>query len=579
MKYSDEKNIQLIVALMKAHGIRKIITSPGTTNITLIGSLMHDSFFEIYSSVDERSAAYMACGMAEESGEPVVISCTGATASRNYFPGLTEAYYRKLPILAITSTREECKIGHLIDQQIDRSQQPKDSVVCSEHLQIIKDEEDWWDCTIKANRAILALKRHGGGPVHINLPTLYSKNFNIETLPPVRVINRYSYTNELPEIKDRKVAIFIGTHKRMSKEEEFYIDRFCEAYNSVVFCDSCCGYHGKYGILTFGAEKTLEMDLLIHIGEVSCSAYDCRPQEVWRVNEDGELRDTFRKLTNVFEMSELFFFRHYAQQKNSQEVTYYGECKKESDYIYANLNDIPFSNSWIAFYLHDKMPLNSVIHLGIVSSFFAWNRFPVDKTINRNCNQGGFGIDGNISTMVGASLIHSDKLYFCILGDLAFFYDMNVLGNRHIGRNIRILLVNNGRGVIFRKPSNLGSIFSNEADSFMAAAGHFGNKSPNLVKNYAENLGFKYISAATKEEFIEKSPLFIDPEIGEKPILFEVFVEMEDEILGDSIKNGLKGFKKKVHDLLGPERYNSIKKILKKKELGNMRVDYKNNGK
>ena len=168
LHYSDEKNILLMVALLKAHNIRRVIASPGTTNITFIGSLMHDPFFEMYSSVDERSAAYIACGMAEESGEPVVISCTGATASRNYLPGLTEAYYRKLPVLAITSTREECKIGHLIDQQIDRTQIPKDACVCSEHLQVIKDDEDMWNCTIKINRAILALRQHGGGPTHIN---------------------------------------------------------------------------------------------------------------------------------------------------------------------------------------------------------------------------------------------------------------------------------------------------------------------------------------------------------------------------------------------------------------------------
>ena len=104
MQYSNEKNVLLMVALLKAHGIRKVVASPGTTNITFVASLTHDPFFQVYSSVDERSAAYMACGMADESGEPVVISCTGATASRNYFPGLTEAYYRKLPILAITST-------------------------------------------------------------------------------------------------------------------------------------------------------------------------------------------------------------------------------------------------------------------------------------------------------------------------------------------------------------------------------------------------------------------------------------------------------------------------------------------
>ena len=112
--YTNEKNVQIVLALLKAHNIRKVVASPGATNITVVASMQQDPWFEMYSSVDERSAAYIACGLAEESGEPVVLSCTGATASRNYEPGMTEAYYRKLPILALTSTQNTNRIGHLI---------------------------------------------------------------------------------------------------------------------------------------------------------------------------------------------------------------------------------------------------------------------------------------------------------------------------------------------------------------------------------------------------------------------------------------------------------------------------------
>lgn len=96
---------------MKASDIRKIVASPGTTNICLAGSLQSDPFFEIYSSVDERSAAFIAVGLAAESGEPVALSCTGSTASRNYIPGLTEAFYRKLPVLAITASQHLGRAG------------------------------------------------------------------------------------------------------------------------------------------------------------------------------------------------------------------------------------------------------------------------------------------------------------------------------------------------------------------------------------------------------------------------------------------------------------------------------------
>ena len=90
--YTSERNAQILIYLMKEYGIKKIIVSPGATNASFVYSVQQDSFFDVYSAPDERSAAYMACGMAEESGEIVALSCTGATASRNYIPGLTEAY-------------------------------------------------------------------------------------------------------------------------------------------------------------------------------------------------------------------------------------------------------------------------------------------------------------------------------------------------------------------------------------------------------------------------------------------------------------------------------------------------------
>lgn len=570
IQYSDEKNVQLMIALLKAHGIRKVIASPGTTNITFVASLTHDPFFQVYSCVDERSAAYMACGMADESGEPVVLSCTGATASRNYFSALTEAYYRKLPILAITSTREECKIGHLIDQQIDRTQQPKDTVLCSEHLQIIKDEEDWWNCTIKANRAILALRSNGGGPAHINLPTAYSPNFDVPILPEVRKISRYYTYDKLPELNKQSIAVYIGSHRKMTAEEQNLIDTFCEVYNAVVFCDTCSGYHGKYAIKMYGKNEELEMDILIHLGEVSCAAYSCKPKEVWRVCEDGELRDTYRKLTNVFAMPHKVFFAHYIEGKNPATPERYNAYKKKEDDFYASLKDTPFSNGWIAKYLHDKMPKGSAVHLGIVSTFFAWNRLQNDNSLDFSCNQGGFGIDGNISTLLGQALVNPNRIYYCCLGDLAFFYDMNVMGNRHFGNNVRILLVNNGRGVLFRKPGNMGSLFGEEADDYICAAGHFGNMSPTLVKDYATNLGFQYISADNKDSFIERAPVFLNPHITEKPILFEVFTGVNEEILGDQIAPTM-GMKGKIRGFLGDELFYSLRSLIKGK--GEMGVD------
>lgn len=167
--YTDAQNAQILIALMKAHGIRKAVLSPGTTNVIFVGSVQQDPYFELYSSVDERSAAYMACGLAAESGEPVAISCTGATASRNYLPGLTEAFYRRLPVLAITGSQPVSRIGHGFPQMIDRTNQLNDISKMSINVPVIRCEEDRWSVETSINAALLELRHRGGGPVHINL--------------------------------------------------------------------------------------------------------------------------------------------------------------------------------------------------------------------------------------------------------------------------------------------------------------------------------------------------------------------------------------------------------------------------
>ena len=275
--YSDEKNAQIIVALLKAHGIRKVIASPGATNIAIVGSMQHDPWFEMYSCVDERSAAYMACGLAGESGEPVVLTCTGATASRNYFPGLTEAYYRKLPILAITSMVSISRVGHLEPQVIDRSVSPKDTVHYKIHLPLIRDKKDIQIAELKVNTGILELRRNGGGPVLIELEK-GANNFSVKELPAVRVINRITHKDVFPQIpKDAiKIAIYVCSHAPWTEAQTKTVDAFCMRNNAVVFCDHTSGYKGKYRLmyaLVAGQDDysspLCRPDLLIHIGELS----------------------------------------------------------------------------------------------------------------------------------------------------------------------------------------------------------------------------------------------------------------------------------------------------------------------
>lgn len=583
--YTIERGQQILVSLLKQHGIRKVIASPGTTNITFVASVMSDPFFEVYSSVDERSAAYMAVGMAEETGEAIVLTCTGATASRNYIPGLTEAYYRKLPILAVTATQNENRVGHLIPQVIDRSQQPKDCCVHSEHVPVPRDTNDEWDATIRLNRAVLALTHRGGGPVHINLATNYSRDFSVKELPVARCIRRYMSGDELPVLPKGRIGILVGNHRPWSDSLAEAVDRFCEAYGAVVFCEHASNYTGSYRVYnailnqqSLYKKDSFRTDVLIHIGEVSGygNGSGGHAVEVWRVNEDGELRDPYHKLTKVFEMKEETFFRRYAalvdERTEQKQVgkTWLGQCRVEYQKLQAIIPDLPFSNIWVAQQTAHRLPEGCVLHLGILNSLRAWEMFDVPTSVQGSgfVNTGGFGIDGCMSSMIGGAIARPDQLHFLVIGDLAFFYDLNSLGNRHVGNNLRILLINNGKGTEFRNYSHPAAQFGEDADKYMAAAGHYGNKSLQLVRHFAEDLGYEYMQASCKEEYMGHLERFLTPELTEKSILFEVFTNNEDEsdalkLMSTLIEDSMMKIKQDLKSMMSQPVKNLLKKVVK----------------
>lgn len=579
-KYTNERNVQIVIALLKAHGIRHIIASPGTTNMTFVVSVENDPWFKVWSSVDERSAAYLACGMAAETGEPVVISCTGATASRNYMPGLTEAYYRKLPILAITSTRGNHKLGHLIDQQIDRRSLPNDIAIESVTIPMVKDKEDERLCEIEANKAILALKLNGGGPVHINMYTKYSHDFSVNEIPHVNTIFRHTaFDTEFPEIpQNGRIVVFVGSHANFSDRLTAAVDKFCATYDAIVLCDHTSGYRGKYEVhyqMVCGQKQwnspLANANLCIHIGEVSGNSFTVKSAHTWRVSPDGAIRDTFGNLRRVFMMPEELFFERYAKE-NVYHTEYFDTVTKEVNTINSKLPELPFSNIWIAQQMVDKLPTECEMHFGIYHSLRSWNFFKLPKGIQAKCNVGGFGIDGGVSSMIGASFAKPNKLFIGIFGDLAFFYDMNVIGNRHVGNNVRILLINNGKGNEFRNYNHPCYFLGDEADEFVAAAGHYGNKSRQLVQNYANNLGYEYLTADNKKTFLSVIDHFLTPEITEKPMLLEVFTETDDEsnaleqtlnFMTDSQYAIKQTIKKVAHTVLGDNGVELIKKLKK----------------
>lgn len=548
--YTNERNHQILISLLKAHGIRYVVASPGTTNSVFIGSIQNDKYFHIFSAVDERSASYIANGLILKTGEPVIISCTGATAARNYMSGATEAYYSKLPLLVITSSQPTNRIGHLFPQVTDRTSPPNDVCNLSVELPLVNNIDDEWECEVQCNRALLELKRDGGGPVHINLITSYRYSektaLTCKELPPVRVIRRYCNADEMPSIPQGKVAIFVGMHKIWTESLIESVERFCLANNAIVLADHPSNYYGRHKIpyalvinqssINKANKPAYDVDLLIHIGGVTGEEGAVRmihSKETWRISPDGEIRDTFKNLSAVFEMNEEVFFTKYSNSKRINE-SYYKECKD----IYDSLLErrkmaqeiMPLSNPWIAGIIASSIPSDSSVVLAILNTLRTWNYAVFNERVDVFCPLGGFGIDGATSLALGVSLADKNRLCFCVTGDLAFFYDLNSLGNRSVGSNLRILLVNNGCGVEFKKTYAMAyRLLGDEVDEYVAAARHNGNKSNELIKHFSIDLGFEYLSASSKQEFEKVYKRFVTPEVTEKPMLFEVFVNADDE--------------------------------------------------
>lgn len=573
-----ERNAQILLQVLKAHGIKRVIASPGTTNACLVSSMQSDPFFEIYSAPEERSGAYMACGMAAETGEAVVLSCTGATASRNYMPALTEAFYRKLPILVVTSSRRNAYIGHNCDQVTDRTVLPNDVAKISVQMPIVMDDISEWNNIINANKAVLELFHRGGGPAHINLETSYSKK-RTETVLPVRIIRRYGMQDKLPEIKAKRICIFVGAHSHMADDLQKIISEFCQKYNGIVLCDHTSNYRGKYrafcNIVTgqyYWTSEIKKVDLMIHIGDISSSDYGIQAKEVWRVNPDGEIRDTFKKLTNVFEMPESLFFEYYSNIKSmltdDELLKIY---RKEESNILKQLPELPFSNLWAASVTSKNLPENAVLHLGIRNSLRSWNFFDTKETVTGYSNTGGFGIDGSLSTVIGAALSNPDKLYYCILGDLAFFYDMNALGNRHVPSNIRILVVNNGLGFEMKFPTSWGCSIANSIgvseDDYVCAAGHYSQ--PDLLMMYAKGLNFTYMRVCTKAEYLNALDQFLSTKYADHPMIIEMIVKPEDEdvalgLIGSIVVDESNAAKATIKKMIGKKGINAIKKMIRR---------------
>lgn len=549
--YVDDKTTQYLIAILKSYGIKHIVSSPGMQNAGFNLSVQNDEDFKCYSVIDERSAGYVATGISFETNEPVILTCTGATASRNYLSSLTEAYYRKLPIIALTYTHYSDKFN-LEPQTIDRSISQNDVKIMSLELPVIDNDADKAKCISYINAAITTAFRTSM-PVHINVVNPPKPmTFNTKTLPSdfwTTKLYNHVFDGIKKELYDKKIGIFIGEHKKFSKNEQNAISDFAISYNATVFCDHTSNYHGANKVLISQITEQCNIDyhphIMIDMGGISgeySSAKLFKKIEFWRISQDGMFHERYGNATKkLFICREIEFFTTLKADKKVS-TKFFDTIKKAVDTI--SVPDLPLCNALICKNLAKYIPQNASLHISILNSLRNMNFFKLDESIDVVCNVGGFGIDGPVSSAVGQSLA-TDKKVFGLIGDLAFFYDMNALGIREIKQNLRLLIVNNNRGQEFRLNPLLENVYAEQSDKLVAAGGH--NKGG--AKGWAESCGFYYMSTSLSSEIEDKVKDFCTMQF-DKPVLFEVFTTNEDEQKGLSLMRFakvLKQPKKKVN--------------------------------
>lgn len=588
--YTEIKSYQILIGLLKKYGISHCVLSAGSRNVPFVHSVEEDPYFKCYSVVDERSAGYFALGLAQELNEPVVISCTSSTATCNYWPPVAEAFYQGVPIIVLTSDRDQQMLGQWEDQMIDQVGMYDRHVKKSVNLPIINNKNDEIYCQRLLNEAFLELNHDGSsGPVHINIPTnTYNVTFNVEKLPDVTKIERISlgdsseiWDQKVQELKNAKrILVTCGQKSFVTDELKMSISEFFKKFNSTIVVDYMSNIEFEQGINTVvcmdsryaSVDKVKELlpDILISFGGQIFSEIKVQFRKFykkfkhWSIQEDGHVVDLYKNLTTIFECKPEYFFTYFNNKVNSKnDFEYYNQFKNYADSV--TIPEFEYSHVFAIKEVVEKIPSNSILHLSINDSIRITNFFKLNPNIKVYANIGTHGIDGCLSSFLGQASAN-DKESFLIIGDLAFFYDMNALRLKNIKSNVHILLINNHGGSEFY----FNNIWRNKSSDLHTSARH-----STKAEGWIKSNDFIYLSANDKKSFYENIDKFMALD-NSKPVVFEVFTEMKNDadIIHNfydlsrprSIKNELirKG-KKYVKEKFGQEKAKKIIDILKNK--------------
>ncbi|GEO06913.1 2-succinyl-5-enolpyruvyl-6-hydroxy-3-cyclohexene- 1-carboxylate synthase [Adhaeribacter aerolatus] len=474
-----------IAEICAQYGVQQVVLSPGSRCAPLTLAFVRHPKIQVRTISDERAAAFIGLGIALTTRRPVVLVCTSGTAALNYAPAVAEAFYQQVPLLVITADRPAEWIDQLDGQTIRQEN------IYGRHIKksfSFPSEGEYPDAIWYGQRlvseALLESEAYPPGPVHLNVPLRepfypkpeepihFQKNVKVIRELPIDYDLSSSHINLLKFASAGYQKILVVAGQGPYEEELTQIlQAFARNTGAVIVADVISNLHEIPGVCRYqdtylsgkntAIAPDVQPDLLITFGLSNISknlklflrAFP--PRAHWHLQPAGTVADPFQSLTQIIRTTPISFFNalgstHYRTERNYQQV-WQQEEKKAKKYLTDFLSG-PAYNEFTAYYQVLKhLPQLVNLHLANSMSVRYANIIGLKprQQVTVFANRGTSGIDGCTSTTVGSAL-SSPNLTVLITGDLAFFYDRNGLWHNYLPANLRIVLLNNQAGGIFR---------------------------------------------------------------------------------------------------------------------------------
>ena len=555
---SNKKGVQLLVEQCIAHGMKNVVFSPGSRNAPFI--IAFDEHPEINCIVihDERSAAFYALGMAQQLNEPVGIICTSGSAVLNYYPAVAEAYYQSIPLIVITADRPAEWVDQGDGQTIVQHEVFKNHIRYSTSLsEFCRTSDEIWQLEREISTAFNYANGNWKGPIHINMSfsePLYGREEivkvqgkSIELISPTFQLSS-SIENQLKDIwkKSGKKMIVCGqlpTDKALLDQlkilsEDTSIAILVENTSNLVHSMFVHCIDRTLNSISENELEAFSPDLLITIGgavvskRIKSYLRKYKANFHWKVGFDFPYMDTYQSLTHTFECSPLAFtsiINSFATERN---VSTFGSQWKQKDFLVqdklpAFFESIPYSDLKVFETVLDYLPEMSHLHMANSSVVRYCQLFDPIASINYWSNRGTSGIDGSTSTACGAASVNKSDWNTLITGDISFFYDSNALWNNHLTSNLRIFMINNGGGGIFKIIP--GPDATNQLDKYFVAEQSFS------AEYICKAFNIEYFKSSSIDEIESQMESFFTYEENGRPKLMEIFTpkEINHKILDD----------------------------------------------